>query len=303
MLLAISLTSLANGIFLMSNSVLFWYFRISRSATVPGLNLCFFLPAQCLIAIHPRFQGWVSRVSGGTRPSLPHLYLRFPSELGTSPVADHHVPDVPAFDPAFPACISSFSYGVRSRSRGDRKRQLFSLRARVYVTHGLRCAAKSTGHSMTHPISHARSRGFAVCLPANCRLVRVPVSRGIPVPDASRPSSVVMLHVHQSIFRGRRTFEGWWDPSPSSRTFLWCAVRAMLSSLGFPSSRPSPSSHARGNAFLSPRVPHTRCFLHAWTCCFFFVATVSFARVVRTLRARGSSPSPPMASRAVVSFA
>ncbi|KAK2970984.1 hypothetical protein RJ640_029538 [Escallonia rubra] len=42
---AISLTSLWKGSFLIRSSVLFWYFRISLSATVPGLNLCgFFTP-------------------------------------------------------------------------------------------------------------------------------------------------------------------------------------------------------------------------------------------------------------------
>ncbi|PKI77409.1 hypothetical protein CRG98_002182 [Punica granatum] len=42
---AISRTSLWNGSFLMSSSVLFWYFLISRSATVPGLYLWgFFTP-------------------------------------------------------------------------------------------------------------------------------------------------------------------------------------------------------------------------------------------------------------------
>ncbi|KAK3022612.1 hypothetical protein RJ639_045763 [Escallonia herrerae] len=40
---AISLTSLWKGSFLINSSVLFWYFRISLSATVPGLNLCGFL--------------------------------------------------------------------------------------------------------------------------------------------------------------------------------------------------------------------------------------------------------------------
>jgi len=42
---AISLTNLWNGSFRMSKSVLFWYFLISRRATVPGLYLCgFFTP-------------------------------------------------------------------------------------------------------------------------------------------------------------------------------------------------------------------------------------------------------------------
>ena len=42
---AISLTSLWNGSFLIKSSVLFWYFLISLSATVPGLNLWgFFTP-------------------------------------------------------------------------------------------------------------------------------------------------------------------------------------------------------------------------------------------------------------------
>ena len=42
---AISLTSLWNWSFLMRRSVDFWYFLISLSATVPGLNLCcFFAP-------------------------------------------------------------------------------------------------------------------------------------------------------------------------------------------------------------------------------------------------------------------
>ncbi|CAI0412737.1 unnamed protein product [Linum tenue] len=35
---AISLTSLWNGSFRINSSVLFWYLRISLSATVPGLN-------------------------------------------------------------------------------------------------------------------------------------------------------------------------------------------------------------------------------------------------------------------------
>ena len=35
-----ALTSRANGSFLMSSSVLRWYLRISRNATVPGRNLC-----------------------------------------------------------------------------------------------------------------------------------------------------------------------------------------------------------------------------------------------------------------------
>merc|ERR1712166_1728380 len=38
--LAISLTSLWNGSFLMRRSVDFWNFLISLRATVPGLNLC-----------------------------------------------------------------------------------------------------------------------------------------------------------------------------------------------------------------------------------------------------------------------
>ena len=42
---AISLTTLWNGNFLMSKSVLFWYFLISLRATVPGLYLwAFFTP-------------------------------------------------------------------------------------------------------------------------------------------------------------------------------------------------------------------------------------------------------------------
>ena len=40
---AISLTNLWNGNFLMSNSVDFWYLRISLNATVPGRYLCGFL--------------------------------------------------------------------------------------------------------------------------------------------------------------------------------------------------------------------------------------------------------------------
>eukprot|EP01025_Chloroclados_australasicus_P045180 TRINITY_DN492_c1_g1_i2.p5 TRINITY_DN492_c1_g1~~TRINITY_DN492_c1_g1_i2.p5 ORF type:complete len:144 (+),score=5.76 TRINITY_DN492_c1_g1_i2:302-733(+) len=40
---AISLTNLQNGSFLISNSVDFQYFLISRRATVPGLYLCGFL--------------------------------------------------------------------------------------------------------------------------------------------------------------------------------------------------------------------------------------------------------------------
>jgi len=40
---AISLTKRWNGNFLMSNSVDFWYFRISLNATVPGRYLCGFL--------------------------------------------------------------------------------------------------------------------------------------------------------------------------------------------------------------------------------------------------------------------
>ena len=40
---AISLTSLWNGSFLIKSSVDFWYFLISRRATVPGLYLCGFL--------------------------------------------------------------------------------------------------------------------------------------------------------------------------------------------------------------------------------------------------------------------
>ena len=35
-----SLHSLRNAAFVSSNSVVFWYFLISRSATVPGLYLC-----------------------------------------------------------------------------------------------------------------------------------------------------------------------------------------------------------------------------------------------------------------------
>ena len=38
----ISLTRREKGAFGMMGSVLFWYFRISRSATVPGLHLLFF---------------------------------------------------------------------------------------------------------------------------------------------------------------------------------------------------------------------------------------------------------------------
>ncbi|CAG9321321.1 unnamed protein product [Blepharisma stoltei] len=40
---ASSLTSLWNGSFLIRSSVLFWYFRISLNATVPGLNRWGFL--------------------------------------------------------------------------------------------------------------------------------------------------------------------------------------------------------------------------------------------------------------------
>lgn len=60
------------------------------------------------------------------------------------PIADHHVPDEPAFDPAFPACISSFSYGVRPRNAADRERQVFSLRAHARVIRGVRRSAHST---------------------------------------------------------------------------------------------------------------------------------------------------------------
>ena len=40
--LAISRTSLSNRCFLMKSSTVFWYFLISRNATVPGLYLCGF---------------------------------------------------------------------------------------------------------------------------------------------------------------------------------------------------------------------------------------------------------------------
>jgi hypothetical protein len=43
---AISRTSRWNGDVRISKSVLFWYFRISLSATVPGRNRCFFF-APC----------------------------------------------------------------------------------------------------------------------------------------------------------------------------------------------------------------------------------------------------------------
>ena len=49
---AISLTRRWNGSFLMSNSVDFWNLRISRRATVPGLNLwAFFIPPVCTVAV------------------------------------------------------------------------------------------------------------------------------------------------------------------------------------------------------------------------------------------------------------
>ena len=41
---AISLTNLWKGSFLMSRSVVFWYLRISLRAIVPGLYLCFLTP-------------------------------------------------------------------------------------------------------------------------------------------------------------------------------------------------------------------------------------------------------------------
>ncbi len=47
---ATSRTSRINGALRKSSSVLFWYFRISRRATVPGLNLC-----GCHHAARPRY--------------------------------------------------------------------------------------------------------------------------------------------------------------------------------------------------------------------------------------------------------
>ena len=52
---AISLTSLWNGSFLMRRSVLFWYFLISRSATVPGRKrCCFFAPCESIVGVDLR---------------------------------------------------------------------------------------------------------------------------------------------------------------------------------------------------------------------------------------------------------
>jgi hypothetical protein len=47
-------TNLANGIFLIRRSVERWYLRISRSATVPGRNLCFFCAGAALAAARSR---------------------------------------------------------------------------------------------------------------------------------------------------------------------------------------------------------------------------------------------------------
>lgn len=56
----------------MSKSVLFWYFRISRRATVPGLNLCgFFTPPVAGADFRAAF------VVSCLRESLPELSLFF----------------------------------------------------------------------------------------------------------------------------------------------------------------------------------------------------------------------------------
>ncbi|OQU86287.1 hypothetical protein SORBI_3003G065001 [Sorghum bicolor] len=68
---AISRTSRWNGSFRISSSVLFWYLRISRSATVPGRNRCgFFTPPVAGADFRAAF------VASCFRGALPPVDLR-----------------------------------------------------------------------------------------------------------------------------------------------------------------------------------------------------------------------------------
>lgn len=70
-------TTREKGSFLMSKSVLFWYLRISRSATVPGRYRCFFRSRSGSGSVHPHLRLKVysrpedSYIPGRARGAIP----------------------------------------------------------------------------------------------------------------------------------------------------------------------------------------------------------------------------------------